>query len=160
MNGSARRAFSLLEILLALAILGGSLAVLSQIASTGVDAAREARDLVMARVICQSQLSQLLLTRTVPQSVMAMPVTSIDSESLTEFVYSVQVQPGQLQGLLAVRVQVDAVNPNGGPPLVSYSLDRWMVDPTLDLEGAEAEELAAQEAAASGGETTSTEMDP
>ncbi len=142
---ASRRAFSLLEILLALAILGGALTVLSQIASTGVDAAREARDLVMARIICQAKLSQLLIAGTVPQSVASVPVESIDSGSVTDFVYSVEIQPGQLDGLLAVHVQVDAVNPSGGKPLVSYSLDRWMVDPTLDLEGAEAEELAALE---------------
>ncbi len=160
MRKKTRLGFSLLEILLSLAILGGALAVLSQIAGTGGDAAREARDLVMARIICQSKLSEMLLTRTVPTSVVSMPVTSIDSESLTEFVYSIQVQPGQLQGILAVRVQVDAVNPGGGVPLVSFSLDRWMVDPTLDLEGAEAEELAAQEAAAGESEATESESTP
>jgi general secretion pathway protein I len=145
-RASRRQAFSLLEILLALAILGGALTVLSQIASTGVDAAREARDLVMARMICQAKLSELLIATTVPQSVASLPVQSIDSGSVTDFVYSVEIQPGQLDGLLVVHVQVDAVNPNGGAPLVSYALYRWMVDPSLDLEGAEAEELAALEA--------------
>jgi general secretion pathway protein I len=145
-SASRRQAFSLLEILLALAILGGALTVLSQIASTGVDAAREARDLVMARMICQAKLSELLIATTVPQSVASLPVQSIDSGSVTDFVYSVEIQPGQLDGLLVVHVQVDAVNPNGGAPLVSYALDRWMVDPSLDLEGAEAEEIAALEA--------------
>ena len=40
---SRRRGFSLLEILLALAILGGSLAMLSRIVDTGTSAAREGR---------------------------------------------------------------------------------------------------------------------
>ncbi len=46
---ASRSGFSLLEILLALAILGGSLAILSRIVDTGAGAAREARDLSVAR---------------------------------------------------------------------------------------------------------------
>jgi len=52
-----RSGFSLLEILLALSILGGSLAVLSQIAEIGTSAAREARELSVCRMLCQSKLA-------------------------------------------------------------------------------------------------------
>ena len=52
--------------ILALAILGGSLAILSQIASTGTDAAREARDLALARLLCQSKLSEVLMQTRLP----------------------------------------------------------------------------------------------
>lgn len=139
-----RRGFSLLEIMLALAILGGSLAVLSQIASSGVDAAREARDLAMARIICQAKLSETLLTGITPQTVVGAPVESIDSQSLTTFNYSVEVVPGQMAGLLSVRVTVEAMDENSGTPRVSYSLVRLMVDPALGLESAEAEQQASQ----------------
>lgn len=143
-----RHAFSLLEILLALAILGGSLAVLSQIAGTGIDAAREARDLVLARVICQSKLSEAMLTGTTPQAVVSTPVEDVDSQSLTPFFYSIEVVPGQLEGLLAIRVEVQAMNPDTNTPLVTYSLVRWMIDPALGLEEAEAAEKAEAEALA------------
>jgi len=150
-----RTGFSLLEILLALAILGGSLAILSSIASTGVSSAREARDLTVARLLCQSKLSELLLDSTVagiaPQAVPLTPLESFDSESTTPFFYSVDVQPGQLDGLLVIRVVVVAENADGGPPIAQYSLVRWMIDPTLGLEEAEAEEKAALEEAAAGG---------
>ncbi len=71
-----RRGFSLLEILLALAILGGSLAVLSQIAEIGTSAAREARDLSICRILCQAKLSEVMLnvsTGISPQSVFDAP---------------------------------------------------------------------------------------
>jgi prepilin-type N-terminal cleavage/methylation domain-containing protein len=142
--------FSLLEILLALAILGGALAVLSQIAETGTSAAREARDLSVARLLCQSKLSETLLdagTGISPQTIMDAPLEAFDSGSLTSYNYSVEVQPGQLDGLLNVRVTVTAVNPSGGPPLATYSLTRWMIDPLMGLESAEAEEEAAKAAA-------------
>ena len=58
-----RRGFSLLEILLALAFLGGSLAILSRIVDTGISAAREARDLSIARMIW-AKLSEVLLNST------------------------------------------------------------------------------------------------
>lgn len=150
-----RGGFSLLEILLALAILGGSLAILSSIAVTGVSSAREARDLSVARLLCQSKLSELLLdsmsTGVAPQAVPVTPMDSFDSESMSAYSYSVDVQPGQLDGLLVIRVVVVADNPDGGPPIAQYSLVRWMIDPTLGLEEAEAEEKAAQEEAAAGG---------
>ena len=150
-----RRGFSLLEILLALAILGGSLAVLSRIVDTGISASREARDLAVARLICQSKLSQLLLDSTAgisPLSVPMSPVESFDSQSSTPFYYAVDIQPGQLDGILVIRVMVEAQDPNGGAALARYSLTRWMIDPTLGLEEMEAEEEAAREEAALGGE--------
>lgn len=149
---TGRQGFSLLEMILALAILGGSLAILSQIATTGTDAARESRDLALARLVCQSQLSQVLMQNTTPVTVVSAPVETFDSGSLTEFMYSVDVQQGTLQGLLTVRVTVEAIDPDGGPPLATYTLVRWMIDPAYGLEEAELEEEAAKDAAAGTGE--------
>lgn len=153
---SRRRGFSLLEILLALAILGGSLAMLSRIVETGTSAAREARDLSHARILCQTKLSELLLdsiSGMTPQSVPLGPLESFDSQSNTTFLYSIDVQPAPLDGLLAIRVLVEAQDPNGGPPLARYALTRWMVDPALGLEEAEAEEEALKQEAAAEGAT-------
>jgi len=150
-----RRGFSLLEILLSLAILGGSLAVLSRIVDTGISAAREARDLSIARMICQAKLSEVLLNSTAgftPQSQALTQVDSFDSQSTTPFEFSVEVQPGELAGILLIRVLVEAQNPDGGALLARYSLVRWMIDPALGLEELEAEEEAAREEAAAGGE--------
>lgn len=145
---ASRPGFSLLEILLALAILGGAMAVLSQIAGTGTDASREARHLAVARIIAQTKLSEILLDRMVsPQGIPPSPVESFEAESISEFTYSIEVQPAPLDGLLAVRVTVQAINPNGGPALATYTLDRWMIDPLLGLEQLEADEKAAREAA-------------
>ena len=149
--GKSRRGFSLLETMLALAILGGSLAILSRIVDTGISAAREARDLANARMICQAKLSEVLLNSTggfTPQTQPLTPVDSFDSQSTTPFEFSVEVQPGQLGGILLIRVVVEAQNPDGGEPLARYSLVRWMIDPALGLEELEAEEEAAREEAA------------
>jgi len=155
-----RSGFSLLEILLALAILGGSLAVLSRIADTGMTAARESRDLAAARILCQSKLSEVLLdgmSGITPQSVATAPFdTQFDSQSSTVFQYSVDVQPAPLDGMLVIRVTVEALDSNAGSARTRYALTRWMIDPTLGLEEAEAEEeamLEEQAALAAGGGT-------
>lgn len=153
----AKLGFSLLEILLSLAILGASLAVLSQIADTGMSAARESRDLSAARMLCQTKLTEVLLNATsgiTPQSVSTATFdVPFDSQSSSVFQYSVDVQQAPLDGLLAVRVLVESLDLDGGKPRTRYALTRWMVDPTLGLEEAEAEEAAMLEekAAAAGG---------
>jgi prepilin-type N-terminal cleavage/methylation domain-containing protein len=146
-----RKGFSLLEILLALAILGGALAVLSQIVGTGGDAARSAKELAMARLLCQSKLAEVLVTATsvMPAAVPATPIPSPDSESDTVFNFAVDVAPAAMDGLLAIRVSVEAVNPQGdGPAVANYSITRWVIDPTLGLEQLEADENAAAQAEA------------
>ena len=151
-----RRGFSLLEILLALAILGGSLAVLSQMAHTGSDAAREARALSMARVLCQAKLSEVLLNSTLGQSpttVVSAKADPFDSLSTIDFYYSVEVAPAPLDGLLAIRVSVQALTPDESQSvLANYQLTRWMIDPALGLEALEAEEEAMREDAAAASE--------
>ncbi|MEM6472520.1 MAG: type II secretion system protein [Planctomycetota bacterium] len=141
-----RSGFSLLEMILALAILGTSLAVLSQIAGTGVDAAREARALATARIICQNRLGEMLLNvqaGQAPATMIDVPTTSYDSESSETYTYSVEILPGQLDGLMSARVTVTAYAGDGTEKLATYALDRWYIDPALGLEEAELEEEAA-----------------
>ncbi len=141
---TARRGFSLLEILLALAILGGSLGVLSQIVITGGTSGRSAQELAMARLLCQSKLAELLVSNVPPTAVPSTPLTSPDSASDTVFSYAVEVVPAPMEGLLAIRVSVQAEDADGGPALASYSLVRWIIDPALGLEQAEADAEAAK----------------
>jgi prepilin-type N-terminal cleavage/methylation domain-containing protein len=149
--GGPRNGFSLLEILLSLAILGGSLAVLVQIVGIGTTAAIEARALSNCRILCQTKLAEVLLNGTAgisPQSVPESPLESFDSTSVVPYVYAVEIMPGAFDGMLVVRVSVNALDPNNGAPIAQYSLTRWMIDPLLGLEEAELEEEAAKEAAA------------
>lgn len=142
-----RAGFTLFEILLSLAILGAAMAALGQIASTGTDASREARDLAIARIICQTKLAEILLNPTItPTSISSAPVDSFDAQSLSIFTCSVEVQPAPMSGMLAIRVSVQSHSTDGGQALVTYSIDRWMIDPSLGLEQLEADEEAAKAA--------------
>lgn len=144
----ARQGFSLLEILLAIAILGGSLAALSQIAYTGMDAAREARVLSMARVLAQAKMNEVLLNAAMDQTptvVVSAQAEPFDSASTVNFVYSINVQPAQsLDGLLAVQVLVEATAGNSSTAIAKYQLTRWIIDPAVGLTIAEEEEELAK----------------
>jgi len=51
--------------------------------------------------------------------------------------------------MLAVRVSVEALDPDGGPALATYSLTRWMIDPLMGLKEMAEEEAALREEEAS-----------
>ena len=140
--------FSLLELLLALAILGASLAVLSQIAGVGSDAAREARALSQARLIAQRQISELLAGGLSPSSGPPSPTPAVDSTSTTPFESEVNVTQAPLDGVLILQVRVRALDSDGGAALADYTLSRWMIDPLLGLAELAAEERAMREEAA------------
>ncbi|MCH1494952.1 MAG: prepilin-type N-terminal cleavage/methylation domain-containing protein [Rubripirellula sp.] len=144
-----RSGFSLLEILLALAILGGALAILSRVVDTGMIAARETRDLSAARLLCQTKLAEILLEAQngiTPQSVVSAEFeTLFDSQSSSVFQYSVEVMPAPMDGLLSIKVTVQSIDGDLNEARTSYSLMRWMIDPMLGLEEAEAEEDAMLE---------------
>ena len=142
-----RSGFSLLEMLLALAILGGSLAILSRMVETGTSAAIETRCLAEARMASQSKLSEILLDAASgiqPSSVMTVPMESFDSSSLTTMNYSVEIGQAPIDDLILIRVSVAVLGSDGKTPLAHHSLTRWMVDPALGLEEAEAEAKAAK----------------
>lgn len=128
-----RRGFSLLEIMLALAIFGGAMAVLSGLIDTGVRAAIEAQDLSRAQMLCESQLEQFLMQTGTPVSV---PEAVLDTGDPSRvWSYMIEVVPSPAANIHVVRVTVRAAPPglsNGQE--ASYSLIRWMPDPSLNLD--------------------------
>ena len=57
MRRSRRRGLSLLEVILAIAILGGALATIGQLIRVGARNAAEARDLTMAQLYAESEMN-------------------------------------------------------------------------------------------------------
>lgn len=146
-----RRGISLLEVVLAIAILGGSLAALSSVVMSGADAALDARTRSLAQLLCERQMTQVLLGNVQPVPVQSQPIASPDLT--TAFTVTVESEPAPLNGLLAIRVTVSGQGADGSGVPVKVSLVRWMVDPQLGLEAAEAEEKALAEEAAAASST-------
>ncbi|MGC3967658.1 MAG: type II secretion system minor pseudopilin GspI [Pirellulales bacterium] len=135
----SRRGFTLLEVLLALAILVGSLATLGELVRMGLQNAHRAAASTTAQLLCESKLAEITAGIMPPSSTSAAP---LDAEGLWQ--YAVAVEPTIDASLLVVRVTVAENLPSQQSP-VEYSLVRWMVDP----EAAAAAEAAAESAASS-----------
>lgn len=151
-----RRGVSLLEVILSLAILGGSLAALSSIVMTGADAAAEAREMATAQMLCEQQLAQVMLNTSVsPTSFADQNLPSLDPNSVNTA--TLTVQPAPLNGLLVLTMTVSVGPTDQSRPPTQITMTRWMLDPMLGLEQLEAEEQAAAEEAAAAGSGSGTE---
>ncbi len=133
--------FSLLEVILALAILGGSLAILGNIIRIGTRSAREARGKIAAELQCQSILTEIAAGIRPSDMMQPTPVDYPDPEYA--WMYTVESQAAEMEGLLVIRVTVFENKPLEADP-IRVSLVRWMIDPELEAEAAAADEQAGQ----------------
>jgi len=135
MNAHERRdGLTLLEVILALAILAGSLAVLGELAGRSMRNAEVARTTSEAQLLCETKLAEIAAGITPADPVPDSPwqsASDLEIETNDEWRYSVEVDSTALDGLLAVRVTVSQDRPSEKKP-VSVSLVRWIPDPGLE----------------------------
>jgi type II secretion system protein I len=142
---SLRKGFSLLEIILALAILAGSVAVLSEVARLGLQNARHARDLTHAAMLCESKLAEVAAGIEPMEPQDGVPFETTDDLSEPDWLYTIEVNTVEIEGLLEVRVTVIRdLPPETQPPPVS--LVRLMLDPSFEFETSETEDLGTTHA--------------
>ena len=115
---------SLMEVILALAILGISLATLGQLVRIGMRHAEEARELGTAQLLCESKLEEIAAAAAPCQSASGI------CETDDRWQYTVTTSTLDQSSLLEVRVTVEQVEATRTPPL-SFSLVRWMIDPSM-----------------------------
>jgi Tfp pilus assembly protein PilV len=121
----------LLEVILALAILGGSIAVLGEINRLALQNARGARDLAHAQLLAESKLAEIQAGITTTDEVdNAAFDSSSDSPDPADpgWLYSISSQSTDEDGLISVRVTVTRDAPASQHPL-KFSLVRWVKDP-------------------------------
>ena len=133
--------------MLALAILVGALAVLGEFGRMGLQNAKTSRDLTRAELLCESVMSEIavgiLTTDSVQRAAVVDPVqgssaSSTQTDDSAQWVYSIDSQTIDEDGLLSVTVTVSQdLSPAQRP--VSFTLIRWMVDPSLDSLGTSTE---------------------
>jgi type II secretion system protein I len=146
---TVRSGMTLLEVILAIAILGGSLAVLGELVRIGTRTARAARVLTTAQLLAESLVAEVTAGVTAPD-----PIDGVINDfGGFRWQYVVQIEQVDQKGLLAVAVTVREDKDISEKP-VSFALVRWMIDPQTecDLEAAAA---ATASASSSGSESSS-----
>ncbi len=144
-----RCGMTLLEVILAIAILGGSLAVLGELVRVGTRTARAARVLTTGQLLAESLVAEVTAGVTAPD-----PIDGVINDfGGLRWQYVVQIEQVDQQGLMAVAVTVREDKDASEKP-VSFALVRWMIDPQteLDLEAA----AAAAASSSSSGSTSSS----
>lgn len=124
----ARSGLSLLEVILAIAILGGAMVVLGQLINLGHTSAIDARDLSEAQILCDTKISEVTAG--------IIPNSSVSGTDITEapgWQYQLTVDKASIEGLLIVDCTVSQDPAQFSVP-VSYRLVRWIPDPDYEEE--------------------------
>ena len=121
-----RRGVTLLEVMLAIAILGMSLASIGELIRLGVTGSLRTRDLTRAQIYAESKMSEIT-TGVYP--IQSSAVTPYEADPT--YIYQVEVQPALQAGMLHVAVHVEKDTSQGGEP-VYFELFRWVVDPEAE----------------------------
>ena len=123
----ARRGLSLLEVILAVAILAVSLAVLAELVRIGSRASSQARDLTQAQLLCDS-----IMTEVVVGSIPPDPVSGVELPSNPEWLYSIKLERTDDEDLVALQVTV-VQNLAARKRPAQFSLIRWITDPGVEI---------------------------
>jgi prepilin-type N-terminal cleavage/methylation domain-containing protein len=118
-----RRGLSLLEVILAIAILGGALAIIGELIRIGARNAAIARDLTTAQLYCESKMNEAASG--------VLDLDNLETETLDEegeWMCAITTEGLDQQQLMAVTVTVGQ-NPDVFARPVSFSMTRWIIDP-------------------------------
>ncbi len=128
MKHQHREGFSLLEILIATAILLAAIAVLGQLAQLGLRNATEASKFARAQQLCQNKLEAIVLRIEAAESAEDVPL-----DEAPNWLYAIEIEPVERDGMVAVRVSVKEDLPEQSRP-VEFSLVRWLPTRPQELE--------------------------
>jgi general secretion pathway protein I len=133
-DSALRRGLTLLEVILALAILAGAVAAIGELVRTGLLSATDARDYTRAELYAETLMSQVVSGAMATGSVTSSPV-----ENDPNYLYSMVTEevPADQAGLIKISITVGRNQTSPKKP-VQFTLVRWMVDPQMEAD------LAAQ----------------
>lgn len=149
----ARRGLSLLEVMLALSILGVATAILAQVMRQASDSGLRARRLTQAQLLCESKMSEAVLGAVSLQS--GGQWTPIATLTGTWY-YSVATVGTEQTSMIGILVQVtDAEGMQSQPNRPLARLVQWIIDPSLQLDTKSTDEEEEASSASSSGGTPS-----
>jgi len=140
-----RDGFSLLEVILALALTTAILGIVGTMVTSALDVSQESVDVTMAQLLCESVSSHIAAGTLPADPVVGMPVSQVwaltgadniaTADQEDEWMYSVEILPltadAPVPGtMVALRVTVYQNRPASERP-AEFSLVRWVRDPGL-----------------------------
>lgn len=139
-KSALRSGISLMEVVLALAILGIASAYLSQAMQIAAQNAIRAQRLTQAELVAESVMNQVIAGVIPAQPANWSPYTS--SSTSSNWNYSLSIVTTEMQGTIGIQVavqeRVEGVVPDLQPP--DLVTTRWIIDPSLGLDTLPAEE--------------------
>ena len=124
-----KRGFTLLEMILSLAILAGAMAAIGELVRMGGARSGQAVELTRAELLAESMMAEIAAgARTSDPVFMAPYEEEFGADGEPMWLYSIETENTEQQGMLSIRVTV-ARNDESGGGGTQYSLVRWMVDP-------------------------------
>jgi len=117
-----RAGFTLLEVILALAILAGSVAMIGELISYAGRSAADSEAETRAQLLAITLMDEMLTKRTEPEE---QSRESLEVDDTTPWVYSVSFESTEIDGLTSVEVLVEQDIEKKFRP-VRYRLVRWM----------------------------------
>lgn len=150
---SKRDGLSLLEVVLSLAILAMSVALLSQITKQATDNGMMAQRLAIAQMLCESKMSEVLVGAIPVQGNTWSPIT--DAGVRGNWYYQIETVTAERKDMVGVRLSVtDQPNTTTENPELFFIV-RWMIDPNLGMDLApQPNEAGAAAGTTSGGATS------
>ncbi len=137
-SARGRRGLTLLEVIIALGIFAGSMAALSQLITTGLQAAVRSRYQTQAIFRCQSKMAEVVAGYDPMDT-----VTDAPFEDDANWTWSLESQVGPHDALLELVVTV-VHNDDTGFASASFRLSRYIRDPQIFLDAAAAEEASEE----------------
>jgi len=140
-NKHNRIGLSLLEVMLALSILGVSTAILSQILQIGTDNGLRARRITQAQMLCESKINEVVLGSVATQSTTWTPITV--GVANADWFFQIETIAAEQPSLIGVVVSISDAQgiSENRPPLAR--LVQWIIDPSLGMDTKTATDPAA-----------------
>jgi type II secretion system protein I len=129
-----RRGFTLLEMILSLAILAGAMAAIGELVRLGGARSSQAVELTQAELLAESVMAEIAAGVRTSDPVFMAPYeeAETDADGQPMWLYSIETESTAEPGMLSIRVTVARNDDDGGGGSgggTEYSLVRWMIDP-------------------------------
>jgi len=145
----AKKGMSLLEVVLALAILAMSAAILATIARTATDNGLIAHRLATAQILAESKMAEVV-TGAIPLQGAVGWMQITDTVPSGIWYYQVQTETGTRKDMVGIRLSVTDQAGMDENKEVFYIV-RWMIDPNLGLDTLPSQTDATGAASSAGG---------